>query len=415
LRLFAAGTVGGYANVPTDYQHFFWDSMVAASLEVVMPLNRLVFSHLVVQLVGALLSGFLLLGLVLWGRRRWPLLLLALVWWLAFIAPVLNLIPPTGSNPTLEGNRIFYLSLMGFAIALASLLAGFLEEPWSWTRKIGRPAIALALLAALPLTWVQLQPWLAASNQARHVVDEMGTLIPPLPKNWIDINITHLPDDYEGAYVLRNGLDFAMIGFHDQLTRVYPIQHQRPEELANPFKGANGRFNLDFDFNPKSNLFFIRSLSGVTGTPSAPRDSTSLWDVSSCKGQPPTGWWPSNLTPQCSTNYATLNPTTPDPALVFPSLNIDLTGKTWVRLGVSARYPTFTGTRLGQWFWQTGSDTAWSEDRSQTYYLDATHTRLVYWTYLRVDDIGAHLHTLRFDPINDTLPTDLFWITLDVK
>jgi hypothetical protein len=127
------------------------------------------------------------------------------------------------------------------------------------------------------------------------------------------------------------------------------------------------------------------------------------------------GWQVAKAATQCVGNHIVVVPTDSDPNLFFPDLDMDLTGKSWVRLGVSARYPTFTDARIAQWFWQTGSDTTWSEDRVQNYNVDATSTRLVYWTYLRVDDIGKRLNSLRLDPVNGDLTTQLFWISLDLK
>ena len=413
LRLYGAGSVGGYPGAPTDFQHFFWDALVTAFTETVMPLNRLVFDLFFIQLVGAFVSGLLLVGLTLWGKRRWPLLVLALLWWLAFVAPVLNLLPATVNNPALENNRVLYLSLMGFSIAVATLVVGLLEEPWA--RRIGKPALALALLLALPITWIQLQPWVAASNQTRHIVDEMHALIAPLPKSWIDLNAAHLPGDYQGAYVFRNGLDTAMIGFQGQLARVFPSARPDPEHLPAPFTNSNGRYDLDFGFDPQSKLFYISSLAGITGPSDPPQDAARLWDFRQCNDDMPDGWHPNNVTTECQTTVLAVLPTTTDPSLLFTGLDVDLTGKRWVRLGVSVRYPTLNDARVAEWFWQADNDTTWSADKSRRFFLDTTGSQRVYWTYLRASDIGSRLTALRFDPVNDNLNAQLAWISLDVK
>ncbi len=116
----------GYPGRPTDFQHFYWDKLVTASTQLIMPLNRSVFHGLVVQAVGAGMTLFLLVGLVLWGRKRWPLLALALAWLCIFLAPALNLID---AQPENFNNRLLYFSLMGFCIGLAVLLSSLVSEP----------------------------------------------------------------------------------------------------------------------------------------------------------------------------------------------------------------------------------------------------------------------------------------------
>ncbi len=425
LRYIAAGQIGGYPTAQTDIQHFFWDSMVAAAVETVTPLNRLVFPRTFVQATGLLISGVLLLGLAAWGRRWWSLYLLAMVWWLGFILPVLNLISPSG-NPANENNRIFYLSMMGFAIALAIPIAAFLQDlgkrpqhnPQSAIRNpqsLGWAVVGLALLAAVPVTWIQLQPWVAASNQTHRLVDEMSGLIAPQSRAWIDINALSLPDTYEGAYVFRNDLDAAMIGFDNQLTRVNRVSKLDPEGLASPLVATSGRYNLGLTFNTNTRLYYVGSLSGITEAADPPQNSARLWDFRQCNSAMPDGWQAVHATTQCSGTYLAFRASTIDPSLVLPKLDIDLTGKSWLRLGVSARYPTVSDSRLGEWFWQADSGNSWTQDKSRLYYLDTTKSWRVYWTYIRVQDLGTNLAALRFDPVNDQLNTQLGWITIDVK
>jgi hypothetical protein len=418
LRFIAAGRIGGYPTAQTDIQHFFWDSIVAAAAETVTPLNRLVFPRTFVQATGLLISGLLLLGLAAWGRKWWSLYLLALVWWLGFILPVLNLISPS-VNPTNENNRIFYLSMMGFSIALAIPIAAFLQElghrPKRNPQFVAWVVVGLALLAAVPVTWTQLQPWVVASDQTHHLVGELSDLIAPQSRAWIDINALSLPDDYKGAYAFRNGLDTAMIGFDNQLTRVNRVSKLDPESLANPLVAIGGRYNLGLTFNTNTRLYYVGSLAGVTDATDPPQNSDRLWDFRQCNSTLPTGWEAVHATTQCTGTYLAFRANTVDPNLLLPKLDIDLTGKSWLRLGVSARYPTVSDSKLGEWFWQADRSTSWTEDKSRIYYLDTTKSWRVYWTYIRVQDLGTNLAALRFDPVNDQLNTQLEWISIDLK
>jgi len=361
------------------------------------------------------ISAFLAVGLVLWGKRRWHLLVLGVAWWVIFLGPVLNL-QALSDNPLHYDNRLLYLSMMGFAIVVGVLGVGFLDELRSERRqRAGWVVVGVILLGIIPITWIQLQPWVAASNQTRSVVEEMRSLLPSVPKAWIDINVAHLPRDYEGAYVFRNGLDTSMIGFDNQLTRIHPVKAPEPQSLPAPLRGTNGRFDLDFSFRPATELYYMSTLSGVTSPIEPPANATRLWDFRTCGAGLPRSLGSSNAFTQCSGTDIVVSATTGDPAILLPGLNIDLTNKNWVRLGVSALYPGVNSPRLAQWFWQADGSNGWSEDKSRTYFLDTTQSSIVYWTYLRVADLGKRLDALRFDPVNDKEDAHIAWISLDVK
>jgi len=417
LRIFAAGTIGGYPNAPTGVQGFFWDSMVAAALDAIMPLNRLVFQGIFMQLVGFAISSLLVVGLVLWGRARWPLYLLAFVWWLAFLVPVLNIIVTSG-NPAHGNNREYYLSMMGFAIALAIPVAGFLQGV---SRRFGRRGVQagwgiafVVMLAIVPITWIQLQPLLDASTQTHSIVGEMSNLIAPI-RSWLDINVKNLPNDYYGAYMFRNGLDSAMIGLDNQLTRINSVDQLDPQQLPQPFGKDGGRYNLEFAFDPNTRFNYISALSGVTEDGAPPAEATHVWDFRQCSGGMPGGWQANSASAQCAGSYLDIRASTNDSNLLLPDLNLDLTGKSWVRLGVSARYPTLDTPKLGEWFWQADGNGAWLQSNSRSYFLDTTQSWRTYWTFINVQDLGSHLTALRFDPVNDRLNTQLAWISVDAK
>jgi hypothetical protein len=418
LRLFEAGSIGGYPTAPKNFQDFFWDSMVAAALDTLAPLNRLVFQPAFVQVMGLAISGLLVVGLIVWGRKRWPLYLLAFVWWLAFIVPVLNLIVRS-NNPAHENNREYYLSMMGFAIALAIPLAGFVQDGLG---RFGRRAVlagwavvSVVLLAALPVTWIQLQPWVDASNQAQYVLDELSSLVAPMSSAWIDFNVKSLPDSYRGAYVFRNGLDTAMIGLHDQLTRVNRVQQLDPEQLAEPFGKDSGRYNLEFAFDPNTRLYNINKLSGITMADAPPAGAARVWDFRKCNTDMPGGWQVDHATAECAGTYLDVKASTIDPNLLLTGLNIDLTGKSWLRLGVRARYLAHDAPKLGELFWETDGSDTWLQNNSRSYFLDSTGSGRVYWTFIPVKDLGTRLNALRVDPVNDKLDSRLSWISIDVK
>lgn len=428
LRLYAAGRVGGYPGAATDFQHFFWDALVTAALAFLMPLNRLVFSRTFVQTVGLLISAALLVGVIAWGKRRWPLLVLGAAWWLIFLAPALNLVIITGNDAQI-GNRILYLSMAGFAIAVASIAVGLLD--WIGERagradKTGRvrllswAVVGATLLAAIPITWIQLQPWVQASKQTRYTVNELDDLLAPRSVGWIDLNVTNLPRQYKGAYVFWNGLNSAMYDFHNQSARLQQPEKLDQTALAKPFGDTDGIYNLDFGFNQDDSLFHINEIAGVTTATEPPTGPGKLWDFRQCTSNEAgtantandQGWQLVNTATECRPGYTAFISRTSDGYMLSPRLDIDLSHTRWLRLGVSARYPTVKGGELGEWFWSADDSTTWIQKKSYHYLLDATQSQRVYWTYIKVEDIGKRLDRVRFDPVNDKLNVQIEWISL---
>ncbi len=411
LRLASGAGIGGYENAPTDFQRFFWDALVTTFLAMLMPLNRLLFNATLVQVLGFLMALLFIGGLILWGRRRWPLLLLSLAWWLIFLIPALNLVV-LGDNPANIQNRFYYLSFIGFCLAMASLISVPLEWPRFPLQRAAWAAITIAILAIIPATWKQLEPWLQASQQTHQVVDELTAMLPPRNDGWIEINARNLPRDYQGAYVFWNGLDTAVQVFHRQHVHLKTTSALDHQALATPLAGETGRWNLDFSFDQSSRLYHINSLSGVTGITGPPVEpGTLLWDFRTCEKGIPPGMQINNASTRCAQDRIVVLPTSSDPAIIFPGLDMDLTGVRWLRLAVSARYAAFDAPHMGQWYW-AGDNQSWSEEDSAGYYLDSGQQRRVYWTYVRAADIGARLTDLRFDPVNDYADAQISWLAL---
>ncbi|MGA7733266.1 MAG: hypothetical protein WCD37_18550, partial [Chloroflexia bacterium] len=411
LRLVSDATIGGYRNAPTDFQRFFWDALVTAFLGMLMPLNRLVFGETLVQVAGMAMTLLVLGALIAWGRRRWPVLLLALVWWVAFLVPALNLIV-LADRPSNLQNRIYYLSLIGFCLALGSIFS----VPFAYSRRsvmrVGWAVIAAALLIAVPVTWKQLEPWTQASRQTRHIVSELVGMLPPRQKGRIEINAHNLPLEYEGAYVFWNGLDTAVQVFHGQSARVNGVDKLSSQALAESLGNNIGRWNLDFTFNPADELFYVGGLAGVTKAAEPPATSGTLaWDFRACGEEIPAGAQATNADLECREGYTTISARDSDPTITFSGVDQDLTGVRWLRLAASIRYPSLAAPRLGEWYW-SGEDGAWGEQKSARFHVGTDKEWRVYWTYVSAADVGARLTNLRFDPVNDRAEAELGWIAV---
>jgi hypothetical protein len=410
LRLAGDASIGGYQNAPTDFQHFFWDALVTAFLAMLMPLNRLVFGETLAQVAGLAMTILVIGALILWGRRRWPTLLLGLVWWLVFLVPGLNLIR-LDDNPANLQNRIYYLSLMGFCLGLGALLSVPLEQTRPRARRATWAVVGVALLIAIPIAWRQLQPWTQASRQTRHIVDELTALLPG-SDGLSEINAHSLPLDYDGAYVFWNGLDGALRLFSGQSTRVNNAEGLDAPALAAPLGEYAGRWNLDFNFDPDEELFYVSGLSGVSrdmGPPTEP--GTRVWDFGACEEGLPPGTQVENAETECQGDFTHVMPRNQDPIITLAGVDLEPGSARWVRLAVSSRYAPFTRLRVGEWFW-AGEERAWSEQRGARFYLRAGEEWRVYWTYVRADILWARVTDLRFDPINDQVDAGIRWIAV---
>jgi hypothetical protein len=413
LRLVAAGRVGGYRDAPTDLQHFFWDALVVSILGMVNPLNRQVFDRTFVQVVGFIVSGALFVGVVAWGRRRWPLLLMAAVWWFIFLLPALNLLDLSSIQSSKNfGNRIYYLSMIGFSIAVAAVLSGFLHLSRAQRTAAGA-ALGFALLACVPITWIQLQPWHQTSVQTRYLVEQTGKLTVPIGPRSVTWYTNHLPTEYRGAYVFWNGFDTAMFVFNNQLSQVRQVSDLREVDLTTPFTNTIGAYNVDFAFNEADDLFHIAYLQGLTAPVEPPSGPGRVWDFRNCSGDTATRLPVINATAACGPEYLAFRPTGDDAAIILPNMDLDLTGSDWLRIAVSVRYPDRTDGAQGQLYWNADEQSTLSEDRSRTFLLDTTREHRVYWTYLPTAAVGEHLTTLRFDPANVKTNAQISWIAVN--
>ena len=410
----ATGGIGGYSAAATDWQHFFWDALVAAAGQMLMPLNRSVFNQTFVQIAGLLVTVGFLLGLVVYGRRIKALLMLSLAWWLVFLIPALNLVKI--DNPEAAATRIFYLSLMGFCIALAALLTKAIEAARSW--QATRVALVGVILCILPVSWLQLDPWVRSSRQAEHIVAEMGRLVEPLPRRWVQFNVRDLPLDFKGSYVFLNGFDEAMDLFNNQISKVERASELDPARLAEPFAGVAGMYNLAFAFNAKDQLYHVSELSGVTNPIDGSPQGSKVWDFRGCAPEVIGKWQVAQAQPVCEPDQGlTLRQSTSDARMVVTGLSLGAMSKEeqWVRLRVSVQYPLAPQPEpfISQWYWK-GAGEELSEERHRNMVTKQDGQPYVYWMFIPAKDVGSGIEALRFDPVNGKVDATVQWIAIDI-
>jgi hypothetical protein len=160
LRLFYWGHLGGYGRTQTDHGALlsaFWEQLITFSRMLLSPINSTILGKVTVQLVGAFITLGILIGLIKYGRRISRLLLVAAVWIVLGLAPVLNL--PIGLED-LQQNRLFYLAAAGYCMGVAVLLHSAvattrLAAVGSRIRGMALGGVALLLLVSAAVCWVQ--------------------------------------------------------------------------------------------------------------------------------------------------------------------------------------------------------------------------------------------------------------------
>lgn len=400
VRVLGGGKIGGYTAAATDFQHFFWDALVAALKTLLLPLNGEVFDRTVTQIMGLFMSIVVLGTLFWWGRQRKRVLLLALAWWLIFFVPALNLVP-LADNLASGANRIYYLVMVGFCLGLGSVLSVPLEEWPLRARRVAWAVVVVVLLLFIPITWKQLEPWTQASRQSKHIVEQIDAMLPPANTNWIEVYSHDTPLNYEGAYVFLNGLESAIQVFHKQHVHLSQVESLSSAELVKPLNNITGRWNLDFGFSSDSKLFEVDGLSGFTQDNEALKVAPGgkFWDFSECAQPPATSGGVVINSPgmQCDRGLTGGNG-----EVDFTGLNMDLAGADWVRLAVSSSYPAAGVDSVGEWSWESGGE-AFSGEREAHFQLHASAEQYVYWTYVPARKIGARLDGVRVGTALDGL------------
>jgi protein O-mannosyl-transferase len=414
VRLLGGGKIGGYANVATDFQSFYWDALMVTLKAVLMPLNGDVFNRALTQIMGLLMSIVVLGSLVWWGKQRKRVLLLALAWALIFLIPALNIVA-LGTNGANITNRVYYLVMVGVCLGLGSVLSVPLEEWSARDRRWAWAVVVAVLLLFIPITWKQLEPWTQASRQSKHIVEQIDAMLPPANTNWIDIYSHDTPQNYKGAYLFLNGLDSAVQVFHKQHVHLSQVESLSSAELVKPLNNITGRWNLDFGFHTDSKLFEIDGLSGFTQDSDALKVAPGgkLWDFSECAQTPATlggvvvdltNWrCDQGLTPIAAVGMGELD---------LSGLKMDLAGVDWVRLAVSSSYPAAGTDSVGEWFWASGAEGFGRSEREAHFQLHASSEQYVYWTYVPAKSIGETLDRLRFNVTRAGEGLRIKWISV---
>lgn len=433
LRLLKWGTIGGYGGLRTDYGEFFWDRFVAYFRYLISPISGVIIGDVWVQTVGALSTIALIAGLVIYGRSNRKLILLASVWIILPLVPVLNIpqsaqgvlppglvVPPGGY--TLEHNRYLYIPAAGYCVGVAALLYSAITSVPRFRRSAIELVTALVTLAVVTC-WIQLRPWHTATTQVNDLVGELLRLIPshdrPNGMIWYTEGVPHV---YEGVPLLYSGLGISRIFANGGID--YPNVQRLPDATQAPIANSSrDAFALRFKYIESDNHFHVDYLSGITGSEEPPVASEvaanfQVWNFDDCTPGALSTWKVMGAKSQCVAGRGLLiQPDKDDPQLLGPGMALSPTsaGARFVRLRVSVRYPASTAALpyLNEWFWKS-PDKDWDPVNSKRMLVNQDGEQHVYWTFLSLSESGNTISTIRFDPVNAKIPAEVQWIALDL-
>lgn len=163
------------------------------------------------------------LGWAAWQRRDRPAVRVGILWVAATVLPL----AAAGVAPSLSSSmndRLLYLPGVGVAFVLAGLLE----------RRRGFARLALAiLLATAAWTWREAEQWRVGGQHTAAVVAALRDQLEGFGP--CRVLVAAVPDNYRGAYMLRNGTVAAlrMAGLDGrQAARVHVLSHYWLEDRA---------------------------------------------------------------------------------------------------------------------------------------------------------------------------------------
>lgn len=304
VRYAVLGSMGSYGN--DGLMNVAWNLTIGLWQPLLFPFNFESAGWVIGGLLSAILLafyGWLLLAFMSHFSIRNQLKHLAfpLILMYGGMAPALTL-APVGLN--LSQSRLLYLPSAGFCWLLAWLIRlKLLEikkttndsfepgepEPTLSIPKGGRIRFQKLLLGLVPgLIYfagllLGLSPWLQAGNEAKATFDQLQQArLPFQPGDYIYYE--GLPDNYQGAYIWRNGLGEAsslLLGKNITGTR------RLPDQLVDYSKAVQGRLWFVHYQPPSANnvpaYLFGYSLAGPGNSLDRPGADTQNWNLKDCQ------------------------------------------------------------------------------------------------------------------------------------
>jgi len=158
-------------SIPVLLTQYVWKTLLPTNLSfwyTFQPMRVLDW-----KVLSAMAFGLALLALVFWLRRAQPLLSFALMWFLAFLLPVLD-IPKMSENVFTE--RYLYIPTFGFCLLAGRLCVWLLDRiSKPVARRAVYAAVALVFVFDATVVWGRLPDWRDDLSMALKTADQAPT------------------------------------------------------------------------------------------------------------------------------------------------------------------------------------------------------------------------------------------------
>jgi hypothetical protein len=411
IRFLVLGRLGGYVETRQDLGNFVWEFFASHLRVLLAPVAELTYSGPAPQVVGAMVSAALLVGLAAFGRARLGLVLLALVWVVLTIVPVLNLVP---SAPDLQQNRLLYLPAAGYALLTGTLLYEAIKAAGRF-RSIALALAGALLFAGVATAWLQLRTWHVATDITRDLRDELRGVLPAAPVDRpATLLVENTPDNFRGAYIFRVGLGEMLSLSTGQATEDVAVPSAQSADLA----GVSGSaFALRFGYDPSARRHRIAYAGGISDPqfPKGPGPQVE-YSFTGCDRSILDVWVPQNARARCEPGRGLiLEPEGTDPQL---GGTVDLglpSSRGFVRVGVVLTHRAVPpgDPPILEWFWR-GEQGGFSEANRRSLPIRTDGRPYTYWTFIPISDVGTRLGGLRLDPTSSASLVEIGSITVDI-
>lgn len=211
-RIFLETYIGGYgASVHVPMPHTgLWKSLLHFSVRSLTPPLPLFINDMRLALIAVLSTS----AILLMALRTHSRLAMHRIVWILLACFIVALLPVLGMDVRIhstEGERfVYYPSVLGITASTFVLFQIIRSHKIAWT------IVCVVILANLYYSNESNMRWVAASHLCERIAKEVAAFNPD------QTFIMSIPDNYQGAYVFRNGLSESVAMYRgDPSTRKY--------------------------------------------------------------------------------------------------------------------------------------------------------------------------------------------------
>ena len=421
-RYLVWNSIGGYPDAPSNYTTFVLDRLEATLKTLLAPVNLSLAPAEVNQLLLLVMLCIFFCGLIAGRNRR--NILLAFIWIGITLIPVLNVLP-VGRD--LQNSRLLYLPAVGFCISVVLFVDNIIYSILrSYRRFAFSASIAIFAVCYMVVLFVQIRPWVVASHASESITHDIHALIRQ-PRHASILHVVDLPDNYQGAYMTRNGFDVALFNKYGVFLNWWPNRSPEPIPYEALDLKHNDFYQFDLVFQPEQKNWTIESARAVTRIdqsplydqhyiynmhaeqalatkPVAPQANRVYnWNMKSCPGTH-RNWQIQNAYVTCQPGLGLkLDPISTDPHLISPRLH--LSQHAWIEVAVTMQTIHPSGERDSfQLLWLNVKQNGWNEQVASKIELPSESSKATYHFYIPPESVGEGLTQLRLDPVKTFSP-----------